>query len=236
MKAPRVVEPEWLDELPGDDPRALRSRADLRLVNTWMRQAGIMARALLQHRGHAAPEKLIDLGAGDGSFMLGVAQRLAPHWRNVTAILLDRQDLVTDATIRGFSALHWRAVTVSADVFDFLSRTKPSDADVLTANLFLHHFHQDRLAELLVAISRSAPLLVACEPRRDRFALLGSRMVWAIGCGAVTRHDAVASVRAGFGADELSALWPARDFDLHEYRAWPFTHCFVARRRNGAVP
>jgi hypothetical protein len=231
MNEPRVVETEWLDELSADDPRALRSRADLRVVNTWMLQAGIMARALLQHWGRAAPAKLIDLGAGDGTFMLRVAHRLAPHWRNVTAILLDRQDLVTEATLRAFAALHWRAVAVSADVFDFLSRTKPGDADVLTANLFLHHFGQDRLAQLLVEISRSAPLLVACEPRRDRLALWGSRMVWAIGCGAVTRHDAVASVRAGFGADELSALWPGpQAWDLHERRAWPFTHCFVARR------
>jgi hypothetical protein len=235
MIAPRVVEPEWLDVLSADDPRAVRSRADLRVVNAWMRQAGIMARALLRHWGGAAPVKLIDLGAGDGTFMLRVAQRLAPHWRNVTAVLLDRQNLVTDATLRGFSALNWRADAVATDVFDFLSRTQPADADVLTANLFLHHFRHDRLAELLAEISRSAPLLVACEPRRDGFALWGSRMVWAIGCGAVTRHDAVASVRAGFGANELSTLWPARDFDLHEYRAWPFTHCFVARRR-GAPP
>src|SRR5262249_3400718 len=118
-----------------------------------------------------------------------------------------------------------------ADAFDFLSHTKRHEVDVMTANLFLHHFRQDRLSELLARISRSAPLLVACEPRRDRLALWGSRMVWAIGCGAVPRHDAVASVRAGFGADELSALWPGNDFDLHEYPAWPFTHCFAARRR-----
>jgi len=233
MSEPRIVEAEWLDELPADDPRALRSRADLRAVNTWMLQAGIMARALLRHWGRAAaPARLVDLGAGDGTFMLRVARRLALHWRDVTAVLLDRQDLVTDATVRGFSALHWRAEAVAADVFDFLSQAKPSDTDVLTANLFLHHFGQDQLTELLHEIARSMPLLVACEPRRDRFALWGSRMVWAIGCGAVTRHDAVASVRAGFAAHELSTLWPARrDWDLQEYRAWPFTHCFVARKR-----
>jgi hypothetical protein len=236
MKTPRIVEAEWLDELAADDPRALRSRADLRVVNAWMGQAGIMAGALLRHWGRVAPAKLIDLGAGDGTFTLRVAQRLAPHWRNVTAILLDRQNLVTEVTLRGFSALHWRAEGVAADVFDFLSR-KSSDADVVTANLFLHHFRQDRLAELLVEISRSAPLLVACEPRRDRFALWGSRVVWVIGCSAVTRHDAVASVRAGFRANELSALWPGRrDWDLDEYRAWPFAHCFAARRRNGKTP
>src|SRR2546425_13079325 len=144
--APRAVEAEWLDQLPADDPRAIRSRADLEVINTWMLQAGIMAHALMKHWGRGTPRTLIDLGAGDGTFMLRVARRLAPGWRNVTAILLDRQDLVTEATLRAFAVLHWRAVAVSADVFDFLSRTKPGDADVVTANLFLHHFRQDRLA------------------------------------------------------------------------------------------
>jgi 2-polyprenyl-3-methyl-5-hydroxy-6-metoxy-1,4-benzoquinol methylase len=228
----RVVEPEWLDALSADDPRAQRSRADLRVVNAWMRQAAIMARALLRHRGGVAPARLIDLGAGDGTFMLRVAHKLAPRWRNVTTVLLDREDIVTPATLAEFSALHWRAEAVAADAFEFLAQTTGGNADVLTANLFLHHFHDDRLARLMQEMARCASLVVACEPRRDRFALWASRMVGAIGCGAVTRHDAVASVRAGFSADELSHLWPCRvEWDLHEYRAWPFTHCFVARKR-----
>ena len=42
----RRVEPELLDELPASDPRAVRSRQDLRRVNAWMGNARIMARAL----------------------------------------------------------------------------------------------------------------------------------------------------------------------------------------------
>ena len=232
MGEPRVVEPEWLDALPADDARAVRSRADLRVVNTWMRQAATMARALFHHSGGVAPARLIDLGAGDGTFMLRVAHKLAPRWRNVTAVLLDGQDIVTQRTLSGFSALQWRAEAVVADAFDFLAQTRRGNADVLTANLFLHHFDEDRLAKLMQEMARCASLVVACEPRRGPVALWASRMVGAIGCGAVTRHDAVVSVRAGFSGDELSRLWPCQgDWDLHEYRAWPFTHCFVARKR-----
>ena len=42
----RIIEPELLDTLPPDDPRAVRSRRDLRRVNAWMRNHAIMARAL----------------------------------------------------------------------------------------------------------------------------------------------------------------------------------------------
>jgi hypothetical protein len=62
-------------------------------------------------------------------------------------------------------------------------------------------------------------------------ALAGSRMLGVIGCNDVTRHDAVASVRAGFDDGELSALWP-RDpgWTLTEHARAMFSHCFVARR------
>jgi hypothetical protein len=47
----------------------------------------------------------------------------------------------------------------------------------------------------------------------------------------VTRHDAEASVRAGFCGRELSELWPKSDaWVLTERAAWPFSHLFVARR------
>jgi hypothetical protein len=42
----RLVQPEILDTLPPDDPRALRSRRDLRRVNAWMGNDAIMAQAL----------------------------------------------------------------------------------------------------------------------------------------------------------------------------------------------
>ena len=63
------------------------------------------------------------------------------------------------------------------------------------------------------------------------FALAGCRFLWAIGCNDVSRHDAVASVRAGFSGRELCALWPGgRGWQLSEGSAWPFSHTFVARR------
>ena len=71
----------------------------------------------------------------------------------------------------------------------------------------------------------------ACEPRRSRFALRASRLLGLIGCNDVTRHDAAASVRAGFAGRELSALWPDEaGWQIDERPAAPFSHLFVARR------
>lgn len=232
---PRQVEPEWLDALPADDPRAERSRRDLRRVNALMLEARIMARALRRHAA-APPRRMLDLGSGDGTFMLKVARRLAPAWREVRLTLLDRHSIVSNKTLQGFADLGWQARAIADDVFHYLGSQDSEAADIVTANLFLHHFSGRALADLLEGIAGRAALFVACEPRRAGFALFASKRLGLIGCNAVSRHDAVASVRAGFRDQELSALWPDRArFALHESEAFLFTHCFVARRFRGAA-
>jgi len=229
MNRPRAIEPEWLDRLPADDPRAVRSRSDLRVINGWMRQPGMMARALMKYWDATMPRTLIDLGAGDGTFMLRVARRLAPRRPDVTVVLLDQQSIVNAQTGAEFRKLRWQVEIVRADVLDFLGRL--DTPAVMATNLFLHHFEAEALQRLLAEIARSAALLVACEPRRARSALLASHLVRAIGCSEITRQDAVTSVRAGFTGNELSRLWPEpHRWELHEGFSFPFTHGFVARR------
>ena len=231
MSLPRRVEPEWLDELPQTDPRALRSRRDLRRINGWMLQARIMTRLLVAAFEARTPRTLVELGAGDGTFTLALARRLAPRWRNVKVTLVDRQAIVAQATLRGFRDLGWEAQTVSADVFDFLQDVEPDSADMAIANLFLHHFERDCLTKLLGSVARLTGAFAACEPWRGESGLIGSRLLWAIGCNDVSRHDALASVRAGFRDKELSELWPNHeDWRLEEGPALPFTHSFLARR------
>src|SRR5689334_18058495 len=88
----RRVESEFLDQLPADDPRAIGSRHDLRWINAFMMRPRIVARALTRHCT-TVPRTILDLGTGDGTLMLKVAQRLSPLWSNVTVVLLDRQNI-----------------------------------------------------------------------------------------------------------------------------------------------
>ncbi|MDQ5850247.1 MAG: methyltransferase domain-containing protein [Pseudomonadota bacterium] len=220
----RVAEPEWLDELPPQDRRAVRSRGDLRRINTLMGNARCIAR-------HLSGRKIADLGAGDGSVMLSVARRLQRPGVELT--LVDRSPVVADSTLRAFSKFGWAPVVVGEDAFNFLRRK--SNCDAIVANLFLHHFDDERLAQLLALAATRAPLFIACEPRRSRLAVGASRLLGLIGCNDVTRHDALVSVRAGFSGDELSELWPkAPGWRLSEGPAWPFSHLFVAQRDGAA--
>jgi hypothetical protein len=221
----RRLEPEWLDKLPAGDPAAIVSRRDLVRINGVMGQHRVMASALGRF---APPRMLLDLGGGDGRFLLRVARRLP--WRNVTACISDRQDIVSDETRQEFAALGWRCEVRRGDVFTALNEL--DTGTIVIANLFLHHLTEPALVCLFAMLARGGGL-VACEPRRNLLALAASHMVFALGCNRVTRHDAIASVRAGFSGNDLSGLWPKDiGWRLTERHAPPFSHAFLARRHD----
>jgi SAM-dependent methyltransferase len=227
----RCVEPELLDLLPPGDPRMGPARRDLRRLNAFMGHARMMADALRCAFGNQTPRSIVELGAGDGQFMLRVARRLYRRCKNVSVTLVDRADVFGPDTAGAFARLGWRAEAAVSDAFDWLRKPGVKSADALVANLFLHHFSLDELRELLRLAADCARVFVAVEPRRAGLPLIFSKLLWAIGCNSVTRHDAVVSVRAGFAGQELSQLWPSyRCWELVEAPGGVFSHVFIARR------
>ena len=216
----RVLEAELLDALPAMDERAQHSRRDLRKLN-W----------IMGHRRHMVSmmrsadfDTLIDVGTGDGQFALAVAQSLN---RPCRLIFVDQQ------RVPGAPA-----DLIVSDVMSSLRSFESRPRTALMANLFLHHLTDDLLREMFLEASRKVDGFFACEPRRSRWSLMATRLLPLIGCNAVTRHDAAASIRAGFLGQELSPLWPqeqsrAREqagWKLKEYEAGFASHCFMASR------
>jgi NAD(P)-dependent dehydrogenase (short-subunit alcohol dehydrogenase family) len=194
-----------------------------------MGHAAIVARAIRRLSASPSPRRIVEIGAGDGAFMLSVARRLARGGARVDVVLVDRQNIFPAEATQPFRALDWHVEVVQADVLDWLARAGENPADVMIANLFLHHFREPQLKELLALAERRTDHFIACEPRRSHAALAASRLLGFIGCNGVTRHDGVISVRAGFRGHELSVLWPKRNgWHLHEGTAGFFSHCFVA--------
>jgi len=222
----RRVDPEWLDELPQDDPRAQRSRRDLRRLNTFMSSARLVAREL---RG-ARLASVAEIGAGDGMFAAHLAASLARHGAPGQFVLLDRQATPSKDAAARFESHGWQMTSKRADVFEWLADPATKAFDAIVANLFLHHFDDARLATLLRLAAARTSLFVACEPQRSGIALAGSRMLGLLGCNDVTRHDAVVSVRAGFEGREISALWPATGWRVGERMKGFVSHVFTARR------
>ena len=209
----RVLEAELLDVLPASDARARQSRRDLRKLNFIMGHARHMKRMM----AGATFSTLIDLGSGDGRFARNVVGGLD---RRCRIICVDQQrvpgapdDLIV------------------SDVMKFLRDLDRQPGTAIMANLFLHHFSDETLRELFFEVSRKVDSFFACEPRRSELSLAAIRLLPLLGCNSVTRHDAAASIRAGFLGEELTPLWPGGDERRIVERECGFaSHCFMALR------
>jgi hypothetical protein len=229
-----VVEPELLDNLPPADLGAVGSRADLQRLNIIMGHTAILWRVFRNQLEVTAfrsrPLRLVELGAGDGTFLLRLAHCSAAIGLAADAMLLDRQNLVSPDTHRAFATYNWAVESLTIDALAWLKQSAPP-VELMLANLFLHHFPDELLRGLLRLVAARTNLFIACEPRRSPLALAASRCLRLIGCNGITQHDAVRSVRAGFLGRELSALWPAdNQWQLSEHPAGLFSHCFIAKR------
>jgi hypothetical protein len=232
MAFARSIHAETLDYLNEDDPHAIRSRADLRRIHFIMGTRHILLKAL--RRMQLRPRRIVELGAGDASLTLRMAQALDREWGAVHLTLLDRRNVVSAATVHAFERLGWQIELLNADILDWISLPPDRPYDLALATLFLHHFKEEELSAILAALSQRSHALCACEPRRARIALCGSRLVGLLGANAVTREDAVLSVKAGFVDQELSRLMePAfHGWQLEEYEAGLFSHCLLAARKH----
>lgn len=183
----RKLTPEILDHLPAGDPEAIRSRLDLKRINglagnyRWLKtQLGkLMVESNLA---------IIELGAGDGTF----AKYLAATMPEADYTALDLAPRPKDFP----GDWQWK----QQDIFDGL-KLQPNC--VVVANLFLHHFTDEQLAQLGESLSQCRGL-VFCEPERHiAFRGLGYLAQAALRFNRVTRHDMHVSIEAGFKNDEL---------------------------------
>ena len=195
----RRVDPEILDELPPEDPEAIRSRRDLRRLNALMGSHRWLARRIRELRQPSW--RVLELGAGDGSLGTRLVRR-----NHLDPQLLGGLDLAPRPP-----AWPERATWTQGNVL----ATLWPPAEVIIANLFLHHFNTPELATIGNRITESCQVLLCSEPARRRLHLWQAQLPALIGLvGRVTKHDMPVSIRAGFLHDELPQFLGIQDWKI----------------------
>lgn len=187
----RVVEKEWLDELPADDPRAARSRRDLRLINAFMGNHRWLLRKVAAENGGAPT--IVEAGAGDGGLATKIAKALpAARYRAVEPFVPVPGDLP--------SVVEWQRADLREE---FLYE----GADLLLGCLILHQFEETDLSRIGETVMKSSlRRMLFTEPRRSALHVRQLRAGKLLGFNEVTLHDGPASIRAGFRGAELPRL------------------------------
>ncbi len=116
---------------------------------------------------------------------------------------------------------------VQCDARSLLDRFGPASFDYVHTGLFLHHLQDEGVVDVLRAMKALARRgLVWNDLIRTR---RGLAVTWlfTLGRRRVLRHDACASIRAGFTADEVRTLCDRAGLTGAEYRGRISTHRFT---------
>ena len=216
----RASEPEALDVDVAPD-EALRSLADLRFVNRWLGNRGRFVHAVLPYLKASPRPRLLDVGCGSG---------------DVTAVLRRALEGRLAAAAVDIKLLHLQAaprellrVVADARRLPFA----PDTFDVVTASLFLHHFDQAALPDLLralYALARRA--LVVNDLRRARVPYVFGKAVFPLLFKSrVSVEDGLISIRSSFREPDLRAAFTAAGVpSVRIERTWPYRLLAVAEK------
>ena len=214
MRAPdRVITPEILDSLDHRDPRAVRSRRDLLLIDSILGNSRWVTRTLANFPN--ASRGIVELGAGEGTLCNKIGQSLPGS--SVTGLdLIPRPETLRDG-------IHW----MTGDFFDTLEDVRGS---ACVGSLIIHHFSTNVLGELGRRLQKF-DLLVFAEPLRSRLSLSAAALASPF-IGKVTRHDMPASIRAGFQPREIAEALhlDANLWTIEETATWFGTIRFLAHK------
>ncbi|WP_411825519.1 class I SAM-dependent methyltransferase [Luteolibacter sp. AS25] len=180
----RKLTPELLDHLPHDDSGAISSRKDLRRINFFMGNEAWIVRQI-----PVATKHVVEIGAGDGNLISKIA-KLHPD------SVAEAYDLAPKPRHLP-EAVRW----IRGNIFE---QEPPSRGGVLIANLFLHHFTDSQLSDLVNWFPKFDTLIFN-EPLRSNTPLVLGKMAHPF-IHPITRHDMRVSIEAGFIAGELPQI------------------------------
>jgi 2-polyprenyl-3-methyl-5-hydroxy-6-metoxy-1,4-benzoquinol methylase len=191
LLAVRRIEPELLDDTTPDQAR--RSLHDLVRINTVFGGHSVLKRTLATVLRGDEAFTMLDVGAASGD-MGACVRRWYPR---ATVTSLDyRLEHLTSAPPQ----------RVVADAFAMPFRD--SSYDIVHCSLFLHHFENERVIELLRAFRGLARrYVVVTDLERHPLAYYALPLTrWLFRWDAITMHDGPISVAAAFRTEELRRL------------------------------
>jgi len=204
----RLILPEKLDHAPPAE--ALANLEDLVRINRYFGAYGIL-RGMM--RSVARPDErfsVLDVGAASGD--MGAALRRS--YPRARVVALDHREVHLTAAA---------PPKLAADAFRL--PFGPASFDFVFSSLFLHHFSNEQVVELLASfrsLARRAVLIIDLD--RGPFAYHFLPMTrWLFRWRSITLNDGPISVQAGFKKNELAAL--ARQAGLEQalvkvHRPW----------------
>jgi 2-polyprenyl-3-methyl-5-hydroxy-6-metoxy-1,4-benzoquinol methylase len=205
----RLIEPEILDDLPLE--AAAASLKDLVRINRYLGGHELLRRSLASLVGENESFTFLDVGAASGD----MGKVVSAAYNKARVFSLD------------YKAEHLHAASNPKLVGDaFRLPFRAGSFDFVHCSLFLHHFSNNQVVELLRSFGQVASRNVVLSDLERH--VLAHRFLpltrWLFRWDPVTLHDGPISVAAGFKRHELSSL--AEEAGLQAVQVQVHRPCF----------
>ena len=173
-------------------------------INKWLGGNKITLtgiKKLLEKQNHDKVFRIVDLGCGGGDMLRLIADYGRKNGYNLQLVGVDANENTLDyARERSmdFPEISYRSCSVFSNEF------KQLEYDIALATLFLHHFEEDQILELLNTLQKKATLgVIINDLHRHPMAYYLFQLLCLVIPNDMVRDDGLASILKGFRLNEL---------------------------------
>jgi 2-polyprenyl-3-methyl-5-hydroxy-6-metoxy-1,4-benzoquinol methylase len=221
----RSHQSELMDDMAAPGREVDRALTELAVVNRWLGGTRTTLAALAPRlRGRSEPMRILDLGAGGGDLALAMAEL---GRRTGVAVEIVTADLGGDAC--RFARTRTRQApeihVTRADAFAL--PFAPRSFHFAHCAMFLHHFRQEEIAQILGDLSRLVREgIIINDLHRNAFAYYSiAGLTRLFSRSRMVKNDAPLSVARGFRPADLDDLRARCGFARFRYRwRWAFRY------------
>ncbi len=226
----RDASKEILDDLHCEGEAVSQNLKELDVINSLLGGNAVSINALKKVLNTSSQKNwaIADLGCGSGQLMVEMNKTLLKKNRLGSFTGFDANPFMVHYA-EEHCAEH-RNIAVAC--FNVITESFKEDYDIVHASLFLHHFTETELVNLLQKISQhTRKAIIINDLHRHPLAYFSIKMLtsW-FSKSYLVKHDAALSVAKGFKKKEWEAIFRAAGFKHWEMRwVWAFRHQIILK-------
>jgi 2-polyprenyl-3-methyl-5-hydroxy-6-metoxy-1,4-benzoquinol methylase len=227
----RSYEPEIMDDLEMEGEELASTLRQIAMVNKYLGGTEVVlagVKKLLKGKSVDRPIKIIDLGCGGGEILRKIADWGAKKGIELELMGVDANAFIVDYAAdlsQDYSNIRYRQINIFSPEFEDL------EYDIALCSLFLHHFTDQEIVELMKKMRKSAKIgLLINDLHRSKLAhTLFDLVTRILGASHMVRYDGKLSIRRAFRRKDLEEYMQKAQIQNYDVKwKWAFRYQLIA--------
>jgi len=219
--------PELMDgsNVPQED--LFQNYRELHVINKYLGGYRITLKGIQQFNYDTDELSVLDVGSGGGDMLNEVSDWGRKKHVKLHLTGIDLSPAAISYSAKRFPGINW----IQQDVFEHLK--SGAKYDVIMSTLFMHHFSNEKIAELLKLMWQSCNVgIVVNDLHRYPLAYHSIRLLTKLFSGSyLVKHDAPMSVLRGFKKNELTSVFEKAHVPIIVCKwEWAFRYLVVMKK------